>query len=103
MGKYGKPLADAANTSFIKKCMADTCATKAGEPGWQAAFGCREDQLHEEVRKGRLTARVCDSNCTGEEPANSQFGGSKSMIGMDPLRKLDSKSLAMHPDGTFRT
>ncbi len=83
--------------------MADTCATKAGEPGWQAAFGCREDQLHEEVRKGRLTARVCDSNCTGEEPANSQFGGSKSMIGMDPLRKLDSKSLAMHPDGTFRT
>src|ERR1700686_3716755 len=29
---------------------------QSGEPGWQAAFGCRENQLHEKVRKGRLIA-----------------------------------------------
>ena len=29
MGKDGKPLAGAAKTAFMKKCMADDCATKA--------------------------------------------------------------------------
>ncbi|HLI98898.1 MAG TPA: hypothetical protein VKT76_04200 [Bradyrhizobium sp.] len=29
MGKDGKPLAGAAKTSFMKKCMTDNCATKA--------------------------------------------------------------------------
>ena len=29
MGKDGKPLAGAAKTSFMKKCMADQCAAKA--------------------------------------------------------------------------
>jgi len=29
VGKDGKPLAGAAKTSFMKKCMHDACATKA--------------------------------------------------------------------------
>jgi hypothetical protein len=29
VGKDGKPLAGAAKTSFMKKCMTDACATKA--------------------------------------------------------------------------
>jgi hypothetical protein len=29
VGKNGNPLASAAKTSFMKKFMADTCATKA--------------------------------------------------------------------------
>jgi hypothetical protein len=29
VGKDGKPLAGAAKTSFMKKCMADDCAAKA--------------------------------------------------------------------------
>ena len=29
VGKDGKPLAGAAKTSFMKKCMADACAAKA--------------------------------------------------------------------------
>jgi opacity protein-like surface antigen len=29
MGKDGKPLAGAAKTAFMTKCMADDCATKA--------------------------------------------------------------------------
>ena len=101
VGKDGKPLAGAAKASSIKKCMADTCATKAVSQDGKPLSGAAKTSFMKKCEKG--AARVCDSNCTGEEPANSQFGGSKSMIGMDPLRKLDSKSLAMHPDGTFRT
>jgi opacity protein-like surface antigen len=32
VGKDGKPLAGAAKTSFMKKCMQQACATKAVRP-----------------------------------------------------------------------
>jgi hypothetical protein len=51
---------------------------QSGEPGWQAAFGCRENQLYEEVRKGRLIATSGNTDRQEKEPPNSPLGGSKS-------------------------
>ena len=39
VGKDGKPLAGAAKTSFMKKCMHDACATKAVGSGGKVLAG----------------------------------------------------------------
>jgi hypothetical protein len=65
VGKDGKPLAGAAKTSFMKKWYGRHLRNQSGEPGGQAAFGCCEDQFHEEVRKGRLNAVSDDTDHKG--------------------------------------
>src|ERR1700731_4487380 len=54
---------------------------QGGGPGWQAAVGCRENQLHEKVRKGRLIATSWQHRPQRKEPPNSPLGGSKSPDG----------------------
>src|SRR5207247_11006460 len=54
---------------------------QSGEPGWQAAFGCRKNQLYEEVRKGRLIATFGNTDRKEKEPPNSPLGGSESPDG----------------------
>src|ERR1700682_6336685 len=51
---------------------------QSGEPGWQAAFGSRENQLHEEVRKGRLISTSGNTARQENEPPSSPLGGSES-------------------------
>ncbi len=77
VGKDGKPLAGAA-------------------PGWQAAFGCCENQLHEKVRKGRLIATSGNTDRKEKEPPNSRLAARSLLMGvptagcMGPLRRLYS-------------
>ena len=52
MGKYGKPLAGAAKTSFIKKCMADTCATKAVSQDGKPLSGAAKTSFMKKCEKG---------------------------------------------------
>ena len=56
--KNGKALAGAAKTSFLKKCKQDACTPKAVGQGRQGAQRRREEQLHDEMREGRIGPRA---------------------------------------------
>ena len=49
VGKDGKPLAGAALTSFMTKCMKDSCDAKAIGQEREKASRRRQRQLHEEM------------------------------------------------------
>src|SRR5947209_12573676 len=66
---------------------------KGGEPGGQAALRCRKDQLHEEVRKGRLRPALA-----GRRMASALVGGSKRGMAEIALRRADGFS---HLAGSF--
>ena len=52
MGKDGKPLAGAAKTSFMKKCMVDACATKAVSSDGKPLAGAAKTSFMKKCEKG---------------------------------------------------
>lgn len=50
--KDGKPLAGAAKTSFVKKCMADTCETKAVGKDGKPLAGAAKTSFMTKCEKG---------------------------------------------------
>jgi len=52
VGKDGKPLAGAAKTSFMKKCMADACAAKAVGSGGKPLAGAAKTSFMKKCEKG---------------------------------------------------
>jgi len=52
MGKDGKPLAGAAKTSFMKKCMADACAAKAVGSDGKPLAGAAKTSFMKKCEKG---------------------------------------------------
>lgn len=52
VGKDGKPLAGAAKTSFMKKCMADACAAKAVGSDGKALAGAAKTSFMKKCEKG---------------------------------------------------
>ena len=52
MGKDGKPLAGAAKTSFMKKCMVDACATKAVSSDCKPLAGAAKTSFMKKCEKG---------------------------------------------------
>jgi hypothetical protein len=52
MGKDGKPLAGAAKTSFMKKCMVDACATKAVSADGKPLAGAAKTSFMKKCEKG---------------------------------------------------
>jgi hypothetical protein len=52
MGKDGKPLAGAAKTSFMKKCMTETCATKAMSADGKPLAGAAKTSFMKKCEKG---------------------------------------------------
>ena len=52
MGKDGKPLAGAANTSFMKKCMAESCATKAVGSDGKPLAGAAKNSFMKKCESG---------------------------------------------------
>jgi hypothetical protein len=52
VGKDGKPLAGAAKTSFMKKCMADECAAKAVGSDGKPLAGAAKNSFMKKCEKG---------------------------------------------------
>ena len=52
MGKDGKPLAGAAKTSFMKKCMADDCTAKAVSADGKPLSGAAKASSIKKCEKG---------------------------------------------------
>ena len=52
VGKDGKPLAGAAKTSFMKKCMADDCAAKAKSSDGKPLSGAAKKSFMAKCEKG---------------------------------------------------
>ncbi|HTB02808.1 MAG TPA: hypothetical protein VK804_20285 [Bradyrhizobium sp.] len=52
VGKDGKPLAGAAKTSFMKKCMADDCAAKAVSADGKPLSGAAKTSSIAKCEKG---------------------------------------------------
>ena len=52
VGKDGKPLAGAAKTSFMKKCMADECAAKAISSDGKPLSGAAKTSFMKKCEKG---------------------------------------------------
>lgn len=52
VGKDGKPLAGAAKTSFMKKCMADDCAAKAKSSDGKPLSGAAKKSFMTKCEKG---------------------------------------------------
>jgi hypothetical protein len=52
VGKDGKPLAGAAKTSFMKKCMADECAAKAVGSDGKPLAGAAKTSFMKKCEKG---------------------------------------------------
>ena len=52
VGKDGKPLAGAAKTSFMKKCMMDDCATKAVGSDGKPLAGAAKSSFMKKCEKG---------------------------------------------------
>jgi hypothetical protein len=52
VGKDGKPLAGAAKTSFMKKCMADACAAKAVGSDGKPLAGAAKTSFMKKCEKG---------------------------------------------------
>ncbi len=52
MSKDGKPLAGAAKTSFMKKCMADECAAKAVSAEGKPLSGAAKTSFMKKCEKG---------------------------------------------------
>ena len=52
VGKDGKPLAGAAKTSFMKKCMMDDCATKAVSSDGKPLAGAAKTSFMKKCEKG---------------------------------------------------
>ena len=52
VGKDGKPLAGAAKTSFMKKCMADACAAKAVGSDGKPRAGAAKTSFMKKCEKG---------------------------------------------------
>ena len=52
VGKDGKPLAGAAKTSFMKKCMADDCAAKAIGKDGKPLAGAAKTSFMTKCEKG---------------------------------------------------
>jgi hypothetical protein len=52
VGKDGKPLAGAAKTSFMKKCMADDCAGKAKSADGKPLSGAAKNSFMAKCEKG---------------------------------------------------
>jgi len=52
MGKDGKPLAGAAKTSFMRKCMVDACATKAVSADGKPLAGAAKTSFMKKCEKG---------------------------------------------------
>jgi hypothetical protein len=52
VGKDGKPLAGAAKTSFMKKCMADACAAKAVSSDGKPLAGAAKTSFVKKCEKG---------------------------------------------------
>ena len=52
VGKDGKPLAGAAKTSFMKKCMMDDCATKAVGSDGKPLAGAAKTSFMKKCEKG---------------------------------------------------
>ena len=71
MGKDGKPLAGAAKTSFMKKCMHDSCEAKAVSADGKKLSGAAKSSFHEEVRSRRLIS--CDIQMQKGRPRGRPF------------------------------
>ncbi|MBU6464043.1 MAG: hypothetical protein KGK01_18440 [Bradyrhizobium sp.] len=52
VGKDGKPLAGAAKTSFMKKCMANDCAAKAKSSDGKPLSGAAKKSFMTKCEKG---------------------------------------------------
>jgi opacity protein-like surface antigen len=52
VGKDGKPLAGAAKTSFMKKCMADACTAKAVGSDGKPLAGAAKTSFMKKCEKG---------------------------------------------------
>ena len=52
VGKDGKPLAGAAKTSFMKKCMADDCTAKAVGSDGKPLAGAAKTSFMKKCEKG---------------------------------------------------
>ena len=52
VGKDGKPLAGAAKTSFMRKCMEDACATKAVSSDGKPLVGAAKNSFMKKCEKG---------------------------------------------------
>ena len=52
MGKDGKPLAGAAKTAFMKKCMTDQCATKAMSADGKPLAGAAKNSFMKKCEMG---------------------------------------------------
>ncbi|HLG85233.1 MAG TPA: hypothetical protein VKY22_29905 [Bradyrhizobium sp.] len=52
VGKDGKPLAGAAKTSFMKKCMADACSAKAVGSDGKPLAGAAKTSFMKKCEKG---------------------------------------------------
>jgi hypothetical protein len=52
VGKDGEPLAGAAKTSFVKKCMAETCSTKAVSQDGKPLSGAAKTGFMKKCEKG---------------------------------------------------
>jgi hypothetical protein len=52
VGKDGKPLAGAAKTASMKKCMADACATKAVSQDGKPLSGAAKTSFMKKCEKG---------------------------------------------------
>ncbi len=52
VGKDGKPLAGAAKTSFMKKCMADDCSAKAVGSDGKPLAGAAKTSFMKKCEKG---------------------------------------------------
>jgi hypothetical protein len=52
VGKDGKPLAGAAKTSFMKKCMADACAVKAVGSDGKPLAGAAKTSFMKKCERG---------------------------------------------------
>ena len=52
VGKDGKPLAGAAKTSFMKKCMQQACATKAVSSDGKPLAGAAKTSFMKKCEKG---------------------------------------------------
>ena len=52
MGKDGKPLAGAAKTSFMKKCMMESCETKAVGSDGKKLAGAAKNSFMKKCESG---------------------------------------------------
>ncbi len=63
MGKDGKPLAGAAKTSFMKKCMHDSCEAKAVSADGKKLSGAAKTASMKKCEAGELVRFPQDIQC----------------------------------------